>query len=147
MSRKIDNIILLTTIFYLVIGATLSLLSFLSNSSLIVLNQKSILTEFAHVNYFSFFKTGLICLFLSSFILYIGTTFCLMVLNLKMFIIEKWIVIIAKIFSSISIIIPMTLTFSKEQFNVATTFVSFIALFSLLFLKLFKANLATQRLM
>ncbi|HFM7358674.1 TPA: hypothetical protein ACG81C_000801, partial [Enterococcus faecium] len=63
MSRKIDNIILLTTIFYLVIGATLSLLSFLSNSSLIVLNQKSILTEFAHIDYFSFFKTGLICLF------------------------------------------------------------------------------------
>ncbi|WP_270786701.1 hypothetical protein [Enterococcus lactis] len=140
MSRKIDNIILLTTIFYLVIGATLSLLSFLSNSSLIVLNQKSILTEFAHIDYFSFFKTGLICLFISSFILYIGTTFCLMVLNLKMFIIEKWIVIITKIFSSISIIIPMTLTFSKEQFNVATTFVSFIALFSFAVPKTFQSK-------
>ncbi|HFM5934180.1 TPA: hypothetical protein ACG8BR_002746, partial [Enterococcus faecium] len=70
----------------------------------------------------------------------IGTTFCLMVLNLKMFIIEKWIVIIAKIFSSISIIIPMTLTFSKEQFNVATTFVSFIALFSFAVPKTFQSK-------
>ncbi|MBS7524886.1 hypothetical protein LGVB_00525 [Lactobacillus gasseri] len=57
-----------------------------------------------------------------------------------MFIIEKWIVIIAKIFSSISIIIPMTLTFSKEQFNVATTFVSFIALFSFAVPKTFQSK-------
>lgn len=43
---------------------------------------------------------------------------------------EQYTYTTAKILSSVSIIIPMTIVFNREQFNVVTTYLSFLALFS-----------------
>lgn len=133
LKSRINKIYLSTFLFFL----GFSFLSYLLNSiggkayvNSPTFNKESILYELMKFNYYSFLKIGLLCLVITSFIIYIGFSFCVNFCKMNAVRLEQYTYTTAKILSSVSIIIPMTIVFNREQFNVVTTYLSFLALFS-----------------
>jgi|SRR5699024_1931163 len=105
------------------------LLIFLISKWVAPIAKDSIVSDFMSIDYFQFLKVGFFCLF-----------FCLLVSSIMIGLysrlfgfsknIETIFQLCTKLSCSISIIVPLMFVLTKEQFNVVTTFVSFLALFS-----------------
>lgn len=130
MTNRVMRIVFSSCLIFLFLAIFITALYSLTKLPLVEINENSILYELKNIDYFSFFKIGLLCLFISAFIVYLVTAFCLVTSRYEDSSIERWATYLAKSLSAVSIIIPMTITLSKEQFNVATTYLSFLALFS-----------------
>lgn len=146
MRKKFNYILTATLTIYIILFITLSFLSSIKKIPFITLNKNSILKEFNNIDYIAFLKLFSVCVLISCVIIFIVAKTCWTMLNKNQRDVENIAIFLIKITSSISIIIPMTVTFSKEQFNVAATYLSFIALFSFVLPKRNKSNFDNKEL-
>lgn len=98
-------------------------------------SEDSLINDLTKINYADFYRIGFVCLLVFSAILSIINMVLMFTISESASF--KILVPLLKISLALSIVIPMVFVLTKEQFNVITSLVSFLALFSFLVPKKF----------
>ncbi|MEQ7221431.1 hypothetical protein ABQD56_09765 [Vagococcus fluvialis] len=98
-------------------------------------SEDSLINDLTKINYVDFYRIGFVCLLVFSAILSIVNMVLMFTISESASF--EILVPLLKISLALSIVIPMVFVLTKEQFNVITSLVSFLALFSFLVPKKF----------
>lgn len=127
--RLMLNFILLLVIACIFTYLSISLIIFFSN--MFSFDKKAtVISNLEKIDYGLFLKTGFATLLCSATIFSIISQITYFVFKLSENQLSNLILRFFKISAALSVVVPMIFTLTKEQFDVATTFISFLAIFT-----------------